>query len=268
MIVLDEPSMGLDPQTRQVVFEMIELMNHEGKTILLVEQNARAGLKLSSRGDRARERDRPAAGLWTRGARAPGDRRAVPRRRGVERLARDGAMTGPEPAEADPTMTRMRSAVTIRDVARVAKVHPGTVSRALNAQTRALVNEETAERVLQAARGARLPPEPDRARAEDEPLVHDRRAHPRHHEPAVPADPARDRGPARRGRLHLADRQHRQRPRARAQPPRGDARSSGRRVHLRDGAARPRAARRDRGRRRAAARARQPQPRGRRPCRR
>ncbi len=42
--------MGLDPQTRQVVFEMVELMNRQGKTILLVEQNARAGLKLSSQG--------------------------------------------------------------------------------------------------------------------------------------------------------------------------------------------------------------------------
>jgi branched-chain amino acid transport system ATP-binding protein len=50
MIVLDEPSMGLDPQTRQTVFEMIERMNQQGKTILLVEQNARAGLKLSTRG--------------------------------------------------------------------------------------------------------------------------------------------------------------------------------------------------------------------------
>ena len=50
LIVLDEPSMGLDPQTRQVVFEMIELINSRGKTVLLVEQNARAGLKLSSHG--------------------------------------------------------------------------------------------------------------------------------------------------------------------------------------------------------------------------
>ena len=50
LIVLDEPSMGLDPQTRQIVFDMIELMNRQGKTILLVEQNARAGLKLSSHG--------------------------------------------------------------------------------------------------------------------------------------------------------------------------------------------------------------------------
>jgi LacI family transcriptional regulator len=41
--------------------------------------------------------------------------------------------------------------VTIRDVARMANVHPGTVSRALNEETRALVNPETAERVLRAA---------------------------------------------------------------------------------------------------------------------
>jgi branched-chain amino acid transport system ATP-binding protein len=50
LIMLDEPSMGLDPQTRQMVFEMIQLMNQQGKTILLVEQNARAGLKLSTYG--------------------------------------------------------------------------------------------------------------------------------------------------------------------------------------------------------------------------
>lgn len=47
--------------------------------------------------------------------------------------------------------SRGRASVTIRDVARVAEVHPGTVSRALNEETRALVNPETAERVLRAA---------------------------------------------------------------------------------------------------------------------
>jgi branched-chain amino acid transport system ATP-binding protein len=50
LIILDEPSMGLDPQTRGIVFEMVALMNAQGRTILLVEQNARAGLKLSTRG--------------------------------------------------------------------------------------------------------------------------------------------------------------------------------------------------------------------------
>ena len=50
--------------------------------------------------------------------------------------------------------------MTIRDVARVAKVHPGTVSRALNAETRSLVNEETAERVLRAAEELGYRPNP------------------------------------------------------------------------------------------------------------
>jgi LacI family transcriptional regulator len=50
--------------------------------------------------------------------------------------------------------------VTIRDVARVAEVHPGTVSRALNEQTRALVNPETAERVVRAAEHLGYRPNP------------------------------------------------------------------------------------------------------------
>jgi LacI family transcriptional regulator len=54
----------------------------------------------------------------------------------------------------------VRPAVTIRDVARVAEVHPGTVSRALNEQTRALVNQETAERVLRAAEQLGYRPNP------------------------------------------------------------------------------------------------------------
>ena len=50
LVVLDEPSMGLDPRTRRVVFETVRLMQEQGRTILLVEQNARAGLKLSTHG--------------------------------------------------------------------------------------------------------------------------------------------------------------------------------------------------------------------------
>ncbi len=40
---------------------------------------------------------------------------------------------------------------TLKDVASLAGVHPGTASRAINAETRPLVNEETARRVLAAA---------------------------------------------------------------------------------------------------------------------
>lgn len=50
--------------------------------------------------------------------------------------------------------------MTIRDVARLAEVHPGTVSRALNEQTRALVNQETAQRVLRAAEQLGYRPNP------------------------------------------------------------------------------------------------------------
>ena len=50
LIILDEPSMGLDPRTRRAVFNTVRLMNDQGRTILLVEQNARAGLKLSTQG--------------------------------------------------------------------------------------------------------------------------------------------------------------------------------------------------------------------------
>ena len=52
------------------------------------------------------------------------------------------------------------AAVTLRDVARVAGVHPATVSRALNEETRALVNEETARRVLKAAETLGYQPNP------------------------------------------------------------------------------------------------------------
>lgn len=50
LVILDEPSMGLDPKTRRTVFDSIRLMRHQGRTLLLVEQNARAGLRLSTQG--------------------------------------------------------------------------------------------------------------------------------------------------------------------------------------------------------------------------
>ncbi|HEX6021157.1 MAG TPA: LacI family DNA-binding transcriptional regulator [Solirubrobacter sp.] len=49
---------------------------------------------------------------------------------------------------------------TLRDVAKLAAVHPGTVSRALNPQTRRMVNEETARRVLEAAEQLGYRPNP------------------------------------------------------------------------------------------------------------
>jgi len=50
LLLLDEPSMGLAPRILRTVFTAIRQMNAAGTTILLVEQNARAGLRLSSHG--------------------------------------------------------------------------------------------------------------------------------------------------------------------------------------------------------------------------
>jgi branched-chain amino acid transport system ATP-binding protein len=47
LVVLDEPSMGLDPKTLKSMFNTIKMMNSVGRTVLLVEQNARQALKMS-----------------------------------------------------------------------------------------------------------------------------------------------------------------------------------------------------------------------------
>ncbi len=50
LVILDEPSMGLDPKTADVVFDAVRAMHDEGRTLLLVEQNVREGLGLASHG--------------------------------------------------------------------------------------------------------------------------------------------------------------------------------------------------------------------------
>jgi branched-chain amino acid transport system ATP-binding protein len=44
LILLDEPSIGLDPKSRQAVFASIRRLAEDGRTVLVVEQNARSGL--------------------------------------------------------------------------------------------------------------------------------------------------------------------------------------------------------------------------------
>jgi branched-chain amino acid transport system ATP-binding protein len=50
LVLLDEPSIGLDPKSRRLVFESIRTLAGTGTTILLVEQNARSGLAASDVG--------------------------------------------------------------------------------------------------------------------------------------------------------------------------------------------------------------------------
>lgn len=50
VVLLDEPSMGLDPRTTQTVFDQIDLMRRTGVAVLLVEQNARRALEMADVG--------------------------------------------------------------------------------------------------------------------------------------------------------------------------------------------------------------------------
>jgi branched-chain amino acid transport system ATP-binding protein len=50
LLLLDEPSMGLAPLMVQKVFETVMAVSKEGVTILLIEQNAKLALEVSSRG--------------------------------------------------------------------------------------------------------------------------------------------------------------------------------------------------------------------------
>lgn len=47
LLMMDEPSLGLAPVLVQEIFALIKRINESGKTILLIEQNARAALELS-----------------------------------------------------------------------------------------------------------------------------------------------------------------------------------------------------------------------------
>jgi len=49
VLLLDEPSLGLAPIVTQEVFRTIQHLNHEGLTVLLVEQDAYAALQIARR---------------------------------------------------------------------------------------------------------------------------------------------------------------------------------------------------------------------------
>jgi branched-chain amino acid transport system ATP-binding protein len=50
ILLLDEPSMGISPVLTERIYETIAEINHQGTTILLVEQNANFALEVSKRG--------------------------------------------------------------------------------------------------------------------------------------------------------------------------------------------------------------------------
>ena len=50
LLLLDEPSLGLAPLIVKQIFEIIQRINKEGTTVLLVEQNAQLALQVTDRG--------------------------------------------------------------------------------------------------------------------------------------------------------------------------------------------------------------------------
>lgn len=50
ILMLDEPSLGLAPIIIEGIFKTIRQIHQQGKTILLIEQNAAMALKIADRG--------------------------------------------------------------------------------------------------------------------------------------------------------------------------------------------------------------------------
>ena len=49
LMLLDEPSLGVDPRTLETVFEMVQQLKTDGVAVFVIEQNVRAALAVADR---------------------------------------------------------------------------------------------------------------------------------------------------------------------------------------------------------------------------
>jgi len=47
LVLLDEPSLGLEPRFTDLVFDRVREINRDGKAIFIIEQNARRALEIA-----------------------------------------------------------------------------------------------------------------------------------------------------------------------------------------------------------------------------
>ena len=86
LLLLDEPTVGLDPQVRQELWALIDSLRSEGTSILMSTHYIEEAQRLRRHGDdhvaRQRGRRRPAGASWWPSTRARRRSRSTVRRRG------------------------------------------------------------------------------------------------------------------------------------------------------------------------------------------